>query len=90
MAIKKVKPTSPGRRFQTYSSFEEITRPTPEKQLLKPIRKSGGRNAKGRITIRHRGGGHRRHYRMIDFNRPVTLCRRRKTLYFGTPRTEAR
>ena len=72
MAIKKVKPTSPGRRFQTYSSFEEITRPTPEKRLLKPIRKTGGRNAKGRITIRHRGGGHRRHYRMIDFKRDKT------------------
>ena len=69
MAIKKVKPTSPGRRFQTYSSFEEITRTTPEKRLLKPIRKTGGRNQKGRITIRHRGGGHRRHYRMIDFKR---------------------
>jgi large subunit ribosomal protein L2 len=72
MAIKKVKPTSPGRRFQTYSSFEEITRTTPEKRLLKPIRKSGGRNANGRITIRHRGGGHRRHYRIIDFKRDKT------------------
>ncbi len=72
MAIKKVKPTSPGRRFQTYSSFEEITRTSPEKRLLKPIRKSGGRNSKGRITIRHRGGGHRRHYRIIDFKRDKT------------------
>lgn len=72
MAIKKVKPTSPGRRFQTYSSFEEITRTTPEKQLLKPVRKTGGRNAHGRITIRHRGGGHRRHYRIIDFKRDKT------------------
>ena len=72
MAIKKVKPTSPGRRFQTYSSFEEITRTTPEKRLLKTIRKSGGRNSYGRITIRHRGGGHKRNYRIIDFKRDKT------------------
>jgi len=69
MAIRKVKPTSPGRRFQAYSSFEEITTTTPEKRLLKAINKSGGRNAKGRITCRHRGGGHKRHYRIIDFKR---------------------
>ena len=69
MAIRRVKPTSPGRRFQAYSSFEEITKTKPEKQLLKVIKKSGGRNAKGRITCRHRGGGHKRHYRVIDFKR---------------------
>ena len=69
MAIRRVKPTSPGRRFQAYSSFEEITKTKPEKQLLRVIKKSGGRNAKGRITCRHRGGGHRRHYRVIDFKR---------------------
>ena len=69
MAIRRVKPTSPGRRFQAYSSFEEITKTKPEKQLLKVIKKSGGRNAKGRITSRHRGGGHKRHYRIIDFKR---------------------
>ena len=69
MAIKKVKPTSPGRRFQTYSSFEEITRTTPEKSLLQALRKTGGRNANGRVTSRHRGGGHKRHYRIIDFKR---------------------
>jgi len=69
MAIRKVKPTSPGRRFQAYSSFEEITTTKPEKRLLKAINKSGGRNAKGRITCRHRGGGHKRHYRIIDFKR---------------------
>jgi large subunit ribosomal protein L2 len=69
MAIRRVKPTSPGRRFQAYSSFEEITKTKPEKQLLKVIKKSGGRNAKGRITCRHRGGGHKRHYRIIDFKR---------------------
>ena len=69
MATKRVKPTSPGRRFQTYSTFEEITRTTPEKSLLKNLKKSGGRNANGRITSRHRGGGHKRHYRIIDFKR---------------------
>src|SRR5210317_271936 len=69
MAIRRVKPTSPGRRFQAYSSFEEITKTKPEKQLLKVVKKSGGRNAKGRITCRHRGGGHKRHYRVIDFKR---------------------
>ena len=72
MVIKKVKPTSPGRRFQDYSSFEEITRTSPEKKLLKVIKKSGGRNAHGRITVRHRGGGHKRKYRMIDFKRDKT------------------
>lgn len=69
MATKRVKPTSPGRRFQTYATFEEITRTTPEKSLLKNLRKSGGRNANGRITSRHKGGGHKRHYRIIDFKR---------------------
>jgi large subunit ribosomal protein L2 len=69
MATKRVKPTSPGRRFQTYATFEEITRTTPEKSLLKNLKKTGGRNANGRITSRHRGGGHKRHYRIIDFKR---------------------
>ncbi len=69
MAVRKVKPTSPGRRAQIYSTFEEITRIEPEKSLLKVIKKKGGRNANGRITCRHRGGGHKRHYRIIDFKR---------------------
>ena len=69
MAIKSQKPTSPGRRFQTYSSFEEITHKKPEKSLLRPIKKSGGRNVTGRMTVRHRGGGHKRRYRLIDFKR---------------------
>ncbi|HJO62448.1 MAG: 50S ribosomal protein L2 [Desulfobacterales bacterium] len=69
MAVKKVNPTSPGRRFQVYSTFKEVTRSTPEKNLLKALRKSGGRNANGRITSRHKGGGHKRHYRIIDFKR---------------------
>jgi large subunit ribosomal protein L2 len=69
MAIKSQKPTSPGRRFQTYSTFEEITRTSPEKSLLKPLKKRGGRNSLGRMTSRHRGGGHKRQYRVIDFKR---------------------
>ena len=69
MAIKKVKPTSPARRFQEYSTFTDISRKKPEKSLLKVTKKSGGRNNQGRITIRHRGGGHKRHYRVIDFKR---------------------
>ncbi len=68
-AIRKTKPTSPGRRFQEYSTFEAITKTQPEKSLLKPLSKKGGRNANGRITCRHRGGGHKRHYRIIDFKR---------------------
>src|SRR5690554_2064337 len=69
MAIKKFKPTSPGRRFMTISHFEEITKTEPEKSLLVFLKKSGGRNAGGRKTVRHRGGGHKRRYRIIDFKR---------------------
>jgi len=69
MAIKKFRPTSPGKRFQTVSGFEEITSTTPEKSLLRSLKKTGGRNAYGRVTAWHRGGGHKRKYRMIDFKR---------------------
>ncbi|MBU4257943.1 MAG: 50S ribosomal protein L2 [Proteobacteria bacterium] len=69
MAVKKVKPTSPGRRAQIYSTFDEVTSTKPEKKLLKIIKKTGGRNVDGRITCRHRGGGHKRQYRIIDFKR---------------------
>ncbi len=69
MGIKKFKPTSPGRRFQTGMDFSEITRSEPEKSLLAPLTKSGGRNRRGRVTSRHRGGGHKRRYRLIDFRR---------------------
>jgi large subunit ribosomal protein L2 len=69
MAVKKVKPTSPGRRFQVYSKFEELTDKKPEKSLLQRVKNSGGRNANGRITVRFRGGGHKRHYRVVDFRR---------------------
>jgi large subunit ribosomal protein L2 len=69
MGIRTRKPTSAGRRFQTVSDFSEITSTTPEKSLLAPLHKSGGRNSFGRKTARHRGGGHKRQYRVIDFRR---------------------
>ena len=69
MAIKKYNPTSPGRRGMSVSAFEEITTTTPEKSLLAPLKKTGGRNVHGRITVRHIGGGNKRKYRIIDFKR---------------------
>lgn len=69
MAIKKYKPTSPGRRAMSVSSFSEITTDKPEKSLLAPLTKKAGRNNQGRITTRHQGGGHKRKYRLIDFKR---------------------
>ena len=69
MPTKRYKPTSPGRRFQTVSDFAEITKSKPEKSLLEPKTRSSGRNVHGRITSRHRGGGHKRRYRVVDFRR---------------------
>ena len=69
MAIKKHKPTSPGRRFATFSDHAEVTKKEPEKSLTEGLKKSGGRNAHGRVTSRHRGGGAKRKYRKIDFKR---------------------
>jgi large subunit ribosomal protein L2 len=69
MGIRTFKPTSPALRYKSVSTFEEITRSRPEKSLLAPLKKSGGRNNHGRITARHRGGGHKRRYRIIDFKR---------------------
>ncbi|NIO69611.1 MAG: 50S ribosomal protein L2 [Anaerolineae bacterium] len=69
MPIKTYKPTSPGRRGMSVSTFEEITKTEPEKSLLAPLRKKAGRNVRGKITVRHRGGGHKRRYRLIDFKR---------------------
>ncbi len=69
MAVKRFRPTTPTLRYKTVASFEEITKTTPEKSLLTPIKKKGGRNNQGRVTIRHRGGGHKRMYRIIDFRR---------------------
>ena len=70
--IKKYKPTSPGRRFQTCSDFKEITSAVPEKGLLRSVKRTGGRNNNGRVTSRHMGGGHKRQFRLIDF------CREKK------------
>ena len=69
MAIKKFKPTTPSRRYMTVSDFKEITKTEPEKSLLAPMKRSGGRNVNGRITSRRRGGGHKKRYRIIDFKR---------------------
>src|SRR5438046_1152691 len=69
MPLKRHKPTSPGRRFATFSDFGEVTRPKPEKSLTEGISKSGGRNSNGRKTSRHRGGGAKRRYRKVDFKR---------------------
>lgn len=69
MAIRKFKPNTPGTRYRSVSTFEEVTKTTPEKNLTVSLKKSGGRNNKGRITSRHRGGGHKRKYRIIDFKR---------------------
>jgi large subunit ribosomal protein L2 len=69
MPVRKFKPTSPGRRFMSVSTFEEITKTEPEKSLLEPVTKKGGRNNNGRITTRHQGGGHKRRYRIVDFKR---------------------
>jgi large subunit ribosomal protein L2 len=69
MGVRTIKPTTPGNRFATRPDFSEITKNTPEKSLTRELRKNGGRNNMGRITVRHRGGGHRRRYRIIDFKR---------------------
>ena len=69
MGIRTLKPTTPGNRFATRPDFSEITKNTPEKSLTEAKRKTGGRNNQGRITTRHRGGGHKQRYRIIDFKR---------------------
>src|SRR5256714_7895303 len=69
MPIRRYKPTSPGRRFMSVSTFEEVTKTEPEKSLTAPLKKTGGRNSYGRITTRHQGGGHKRRYRIVDFKR---------------------
>ncbi len=75
MAVKSYKPTSAGRRNMTGHSFAEITRKKPHKPLTRALRKNAGRNNSGRITVRHRGGGHKRRYRMVDFRRGKSDCR---------------
>ena len=75
MAIRKFKPNTPGTRYMSVSSFDEITKTEPEKSLTVKLSKSGGRNNHGRITTRHRGGGHKRRYRIIDFKSiPLHVC----------------
>src|SRR5436189_6104846 len=69
MGVRQFKPTSPGRRFMTISDFDEVTTDKPEKSLLAPVKRHGGRNNTGRITTRHQGGGHKRRYRLVDFKR---------------------
>ena len=69
MGLKEYKPTSPGRRNTIADDFADITKKKPEKSLLAPLTKKGGRNNRGRVTVRHRGGGHKRRYRLVDFKR---------------------
>jgi large subunit ribosomal protein L2 len=69
MPVKKIKPTTPGRRNMTIATFDEVTKSKPEKRLRKRVQKKSGRNNQGKLTIRHRGGGHKRLYRLVDFNR---------------------
>ncbi|MBU2947539.1 50S ribosomal protein L2 [Zobellia uliginosa] len=69
MSVRKLKPITPGQRFRVVNGFDAITADKPEKSLLAPLKKSGGRNSQGKMTIRHRGGGHKRRYRVIDFKR---------------------
>jgi large subunit ribosomal protein L2 len=90
MAVKTYKPTSPGRRGMTGATFEEITRQRPERSLLSPLRKSGGRNARGKITVRHRGGGHKRHYRIVDYKRDKLEVPARVTAIEYDPNRSAR
>jgi len=69
MAVRKLKPITPGQRFRVVNGFDAITTDKPEKSLLAPIKRTGGRNSQGKMTMRHRGGGHKRRYRVIDFKR---------------------
>lgn len=69
MSVKKLKPTTPGQRFKIANGFDAITADKPEKSLLKSYKKSGGRNNQGRMTMRYKGGGHKKRYRLVDFKR---------------------
>ncbi len=88
MAVRKLRPMTPATRFYSISTFEEVTCTTPEKSLLAPLSKSGGRNSQGRITSRHRGGGHKRRYRIIDFKRnKIDIPGRVETIEYDPNRT---
>jgi large subunit ribosomal protein L2 len=90
MAIRQYKPTSAGRRFQSVLDFAEITKKEPERRLLAPKQRTGGRNALGRITSRHRGGGHKRRYRIVDFRRDKDLVPARVAAVEYDPNRSAR
>ncbi len=90
MAIVQFRPTSPGRRFRTGFDFAEITKTTPERSLLEPIHKSGGRNNRGRVTSFHRGGGHKRRYRVVDFKRDKNGVKARVAAIEYDPNRSAR
>src|SRR5690348_128664 len=90
MAIKRYKPTSPGRRLMTVAAFDEITTTKPEKSLLVIKKNKGGRNNQGRITVRHQGGGHKRFYRIIDFKRNKVGIPARVTTVEYDPNRSAR
>jgi large subunit ribosomal protein L2 len=87
MPLRKLKPITPGTRFYSISTFEEITKSRPERSLLAPLKKSGGRNNTGRITSRHRGGGHKRRYRIIDFKRNKAGNARVETIEYDPNRS---
>lgn len=87
MAIKSYKPTTPSRRHMTVASFEEITKKSPEKSLVRVLKKNAGRNNTGRITVRHRGGGHKRKYRLIDFKRLSDLPNKVVAIEYDPNRT---
>jgi large subunit ribosomal protein L2 len=90
MALRQYRPTSAGRRFQTASDFSEITKTEPERSLLAPRKRSGGRNSLGRLTSRHRGGGHKRRYRVVDFRRDKDLVPARVAAIEYDPNRSAR
>ena len=69
MSVRKLKPITPGQRFRVVNGFDAVTTDKPEKSLLAPKKRTGGRNSQGKMTMRHRGGGHKRRYRIIDFKR---------------------
>jgi len=90
MAIRKLKPTTPGTRWMSVAGFDEITKTKPEKALIEPLRRTGGRNNTGRVTSRHRGGGHKQFYRIIDFKRNKTGMDAKVTAIEYDPNRSAR
>ena len=87
MSVRKLKPITPGQRFRVVNGFDSITTDKPEKSLLAPIKKSGGRNSNGKMTMRHRGGGHKRRYRIIDFKRDKQEIAVVKSIQYDPNRT---